>query len=81
MVSISNDRYREDWIEALEKEQMPWIQVVDQFPSEKEGTRVSELFKIFSFHFYILVDKNGEVIASSGDEEAITQKLKQIFKR
>jgi len=81
MVSLSNDRYREDWIKALEKEQMPWIQVVDEFPSEKEGARVSELFEIPSLPFYILVDKDGKVIVSSSDEEAITQKLKQIFKQ
>lgn len=81
MLSVSNDRHREDWIKALEKEQMPWIQVVDEFPSEKDKAYVSELFKIPSLPFYILIDKDGKIIASSADEEAITQKLKQVFKR
>ncbi|HMR84444.1 MAG TPA: TlpA disulfide reductase family protein [Niabella sp.] len=73
MVSVSNDRYWGNWIEALEKEQMPWIQIVDEFLSENEGARISDLFKIPSFPFYILVDKNVEVITSSTDEEVITQ--------
>lgn len=79
MVSISNDRNWHDWTKALDKEKMPWIQVIDEFVSSSATAKVSDLFGINAFPFYILINKEGKVILSSEDEHLIKNKLEEIF--
>ena len=79
IVSVSNDRDRNHWIKALEKEQMPWTQVIDEFPGNGDPSRVAELFGVPSLPFYVLIDKEGFVILSSGSEDAVAERLRNIF--
>lgn len=80
IASVSDDRNWNDWIKALDKEQMPWIQVIDEFPSANETAKVSHLFAVKALPFYILIDKEGNVILSSDAESLIKNKLEEIFK-
>ena len=79
IVSVSNDRYWKDWTKALDEEKMPWIQVVDEFPDTHGTAKVSDLFGIKAFPFYLLIDKEGKVILSSDDEILIKKKIEKIF--
>lgn len=78
IVSVADDRYWNYWIKALGKEQMPWVQVIDEFPDNGPG-RVGELFALKTLPFYVLLDKEGNVILSSGDEDLVTKKIKDIL--
>jgi thiol-disulfide isomerase/thioredoxin len=75
IVAISGDRNEKDWRKALAIEGMPWIQVIDSFPSEVRSSIVSDLFGIQLLPHYILLDTNGIVVISSGDAEATRQKI------
>lgn len=81
IVSVANNRSWNTWIEALDKEQMPWIQVVDDFSSkEQSGARVVNLFSSPSLPFYVLIDKAGKIVMSTGDEEKMTSKIETLMK-
>ena len=79
IVSISDDRNSKDWTKALDQEKMPWIQVIDEFPSNGLPARVGELYAVKSMPFFVLLDKKGKVIVASGDENVVTKKLEEIF--
>ncbi len=80
IVSIAHDRDRKDWLQALDKEQMPWIQVVDEFSSDiSKGGQVNALYETPFLPYYVLIDKEGKVILVSADEDAITKIIAQIL--
>ncbi len=79
IVGVSSDRRWEDWTKALDKEQMPWIQVLDEFPADNKPAWVTELFGSKTLPFYVLLDKEGKVILASGDKEVIRKKVEELF--
>lgn len=80
IVSLSNDRNWDEWIKALDKEKMPWVQVIDNFPNKNEPAVVSELFGIKAFPYYVLIDKEGKIILSTNDEGIMQSKIGEILK-
>jgi thiol-disulfide isomerase/thioredoxin len=79
IVSVSNDRYWKDWLPALNKEQMPWVQLIDEFPSARSTAKVANLYRVPSLPFYVLLDKEGKVLLASGDEESINKKIEEVL--
>lgn len=79
IVSITNDSRRSDWIRALDQEQMPWIQVADEFPVKNRTARVISQYEAPFLPFYILLDKEGKILVRSGEEKDIDQKLKALL--
>lgn len=79
IVGVSSDKRWEDWIKALDKEQMPWVQVIDEFPNESDPALVTESFGTNSLPFYVLLDKEGKVVVSSNDKDVIRKKIEEIF--
>ncbi len=77
IVSVSDDRKSSDWIKALDKEQMPWIQVIDRFPNQTQPAIVGELYGIKSIPFYVLLDKDGKVILSSMEDKVMRDKVEE----
>jgi thiol-disulfide isomerase/thioredoxin len=80
IVGISGDRDANAWRKALLQEKMPWIQVIDSFPSKNESAIVSNLYAIPAFPHYILINKAGEIIAADTDAEIIKAKIEEVFK-
>ena len=79
IVGVSSDRRWEDWIKALDKEQMPWVQVLDEFPGNNKPAWVTELFGSKTLPFYVLLDREGKVILASGNKDVIRKKVEQLF--
>lgn len=79
IVSVSDDREWSDWIKSLDKEQMAWIQVIDEFPDKNKPAIVSELFGVKLLPSYFLLDKDGKVIISSAEENTIRNKIEEIL--
>lgn len=79
IVGVSTDRNWNDWIKALGKEQMPWEQVIDEFPNESDPALVKGLFGTNSLPYYVLLDKEGFVLLASGDKDLIIKKIEAIF--
>lgn len=79
IVSVSNDRKWDNWIKALDKEQMLWIQLIDEFPNENKPALVAELFGSKRFPFYVLLNKEGKVVLASEEKEIIRKKIEEVF--
>ncbi len=80
IVSISDDRFRNDWVRVLDQEKMPWTQVIDEFPSKASSAIVGDLYGVKALPFFVLLNEKGEVIVASSDEEIMTKKIDEIFK-
>jgi thiol-disulfide isomerase/thioredoxin len=81
IVGVSGDRKLKDWTQALDDENMSWVQVIDKFPDESKPSIVTESFGIYSLPYYILLDKEGKVIISSNDKNIVNEKIEEIFHR
>ncbi|MDP4283615.1 MAG: TlpA disulfide reductase family protein [Bacteroidota bacterium] len=79
IISISDDKEWNDWINALNKEQMPWTQLIDKFPDKNNPAIVADKFGVKTFPFYVLIDKEGKTIISSGEQDIIKKKIEEIF--
>jgi thiol-disulfide isomerase/thioredoxin len=79
IVSVSNDENWKDWLPALDKEKMPWVQLIDEYPSARSTAKVANLYRVASLPYYVLLDKEGKVLLASGDEEAINKKIEEVL--
>lgn len=80
IVSVTNDNKWNDWVKAMDVEQMPWIQTIDEFPVKMMPARVISKYKHGTIPLYVLLDKNGVILLKTGDEKEIDDKLAEIFK-
>ena len=80
ILGISNDSRREDWLRALEQDQLPWKSVVDEFPAEGFGTaRVISMYAVSYLPTLILIDPDGKIVGKLDGEPAVKAKLAEIF--
>lgn len=74
----SLEENKKTWLEAIEKDGIPWIQVLNN-----EGISAFDAVKAYgitAFPTKILLDKEGKIIARYvGDDEALDNKLKELF--
>lgn len=80
IVSISSDIDHGDWLAALNKERMPWIQLIDQYNKKNNTWAVSSQFEHFRIPFYVLIDQQGKILLATLDQKAITAKIKSKLK-
>lgn len=81
IVGISADRNREAWLKGLSKQQMPWIQVVDSFPSKTQLSTTQLNYMAIEIPRYFLLDKNGVIIINTTDDKEIDAKLKELLEQ
>jgi len=79
ILSVSDDKNWSDWKKAMDVEQMPWHQVDDRFSRKNMPADVGSLYMTTFIPFYVLLDKDGKILAYTGDEAKIDAKLKEIF--
>lgn len=79
IVSIADDRDWNDWTKALDKEKMPWTQVIDDFPDDNHPARVSSLYTQAAIPCYVLIDKNGSIIFNTNDQALMTKKIEELL--
>ena len=76
MVGVSLDEDKKAWLAAIEKLQMPWPQLSDLKGWNCEG---AVLYKIQSIPSNLLVDQQGKIVATNLREEALQDKLAELF--
>jgi thiol-disulfide isomerase/thioredoxin len=79
IVGVSGDRDWNAWIQALNREQMPWMQVIDEFPKSDGPSRIGILYGLQSLPTYVLLDKEGKVLISTGSKETLTKKIEKVL--
>lgn len=73
---INLDLNEETWRKAVKFDELPWISVREDDPSNPVNARIYNV-KILPANY--LYDKNGEIIASNLHGKALQNKLRQIF--
>lgn len=71
IVSITLDSRRNDWLKAMDEEQMPWTQLTDEYPVIGKLARVFSTYKNRTIPFYVLLDKEGKILARTISEKEI----------
>lgn len=77
IVSISLDEDREAWLKAIAKDKLTWTHLSDLKGWENQ---VAQMFGVTSIPFNLLVDPQGNIIASELREDALEQKLSEVLK-
>ena len=73
---VSLDRSREDWVEAIEKDQLTWNHVSDLQYFDSQAAR---LYNINAIPATVLIDPDGNIIAKNLRGPALEEKLGEIF--
>ncbi len=79
IISVTNDSRWSDWIKAMDAEQMPWPQLADEFPVKNMPARVLSKYKHGTIPLYVLLDKQGKILAKTGDEAVIDKILATLM--
>jgi len=77
VLGVSLDRTKEDWINAVEKDNLPWTQVSDLLYWNSD---VAKLYAVTAIPANFLLDQSGIIIAKNLRGEALIDKLKEILK-
>ena len=72
IVGISCDREIDKWHQALEEEQMPWIQLHD---THEAPYNPCDIYGIMSIPTTLLINRDGEIVARNASEEEIAEIL------
>lgn len=73
---VSLDRTREDWLQAIEEDNLTWTHVSDLKFWQSEAAKT---YGITAIPFSILLDPNGVIIAKNLRGTALDKKLAEIF--
>ncbi|MEX1238783.1 MAG: TlpA disulfide reductase family protein [Cyclobacteriaceae bacterium] len=73
---VSLDRNREDWLQAIEQDNLTWTHVSDLKYWQSEAAKT---YNITGIPFSVLLDPNGVIIAKNLRGPALDKKLAEIF--
>ena len=84
LISVSIDDDKTNWLNALQKFGMPWIQTCDIKPFINEKEMIRDKYYIHAVPQYFLIDKNGIIIyhnlqMKDDDYSLLSKMLKNIF--
>lgn len=73
IVSISIDKKKTDWEKALEEEQLPWNNYLDE-------TGVASLYHVKAIPAMYLIDAEGVMVGENLRGEALADKLAELLR-
>lgn len=76
VIAISLDQDRYDWLDAIEEDEIPWINVGD---FHDWGNPVATLYGVISLPSNILIDSNGKIVAKNLKGKALERFLSEKF--
>jgi peroxiredoxin len=76
IIGVSLDRTKEDWVKAIQDDNLTWVHVYDLQGSESS---VALLYAVNSIPQTFLLDKDGKIIAKGLRGETLENKLKELF--
>lgn len=78
ILGVSIDRDRQDWLTAVEKEQLPWVNAIDPRHFDAE---IYRYFRANGVPFNLLLDPEGKVVGVNLHGEALRNKLAEVLKQ
>ena len=79
ILGVSVDSESDKWTAALDQDQLPWINVIDEFPAQSKPARVISLYGVHYIPCYFLVDPEGKIIGQM-EHDALEEKLAELLK-
>ena len=81
IVGVSIDKNRASWEKALDEEQLPWPQVIDEWV--KDTYRVGGLFYVRAVPMFVIVDKEGKIVvrAHMESKEELSAVVEEALKK
>jgi thiol-disulfide isomerase/thioredoxin len=76
-LSVSIDKSKSEWINAVDQEKMPWPQVL----ATDAGVEVRQLFQFSMIPFIILIDSEGKIVGKHLRGEALKLALEELLKK
>ncbi len=76
VLGVSLDRTKEDWIKAIEKDQLPWMQVSDLL---YWNSPVAKLYAVKSIPANFLLDIKGIIVAKNLRGDDLLNKVKELL--
>ena len=77
ILGVTNDSRREDWLKALEQDQLPWKQVIDEFPEPYKPARVITMYAAPYLPTLILIGPDGKIIGQAKDKHQLVEWLEE----
>ena len=76
VLGVSLDMKKDKWIEAIQKDQLPWTQISDL---AYWNSKAVDIYKFNGIPFNVLVDPQGNVIGEGLRGEGLTGKLEEVL--
>ncbi|HET6556492.1 MAG TPA: TlpA disulfide reductase family protein [Prolixibacteraceae bacterium] len=76
ILGVSLDQKKEDWVEAIQQDQLSWLHVSDLQHWQSSAAR---LYAVSSIPQTFLLDKEGKIIAKGLRSEQLAAKLNELF--
>lgn len=77
ILGVTNDSRKQDWLKALEEDQLPWKQVIDEFPVKFKPAKVATLYAIPYLPTLILIDPQGVIVGQAKDKHQLAEWLEE----
>ncbi len=79
ILGVTNDSNHKAWKKAIKNDEIPWLNVADEFPVNSAPARVISEYGMDYLPSTVLIDKDGIIIAKLLHGNELDQKLKEIF--
>lgn len=76
VLGVSLDRKKEIWIEAIQKDAIPWVNVSDL---KGWSNSAAKMYQVISLPQNILVNPEGKIIAKNMTAEELNYKLSEVY--
>ena len=77
VMSVSLDKDRGRWLQAIEKDQLSWPYHVSDL--KYWSSKAAQLYGVKGIPFTVLIDQDGNIINTKLRGEALHNELKRIF--
>ncbi|WP_461531944.1 thioredoxin-like domain-containing protein [Sinomicrobium sp.] len=79
IITVSVDRDKKAWMNALEKDQLPWLNTHSFFPEQNKEQQMEQRYAVNHYPKTYLIDKEGKVVAKDVNHEFVENYLKSQF--
>ena len=79
IIGVSVDQDKDSWLNAVDKYQLPWLQLRETLASQGNRTSASEKYGITGVPTFVLIAPDGTVISTDLDRKELKTKLEEIF--
>ena len=81
ILGVPDDSKKEAWLKAMNDDNLPWPQVIDEFPEKYKPARVGTLYGVHYIPSTVLVDKEGKIVDKNLDDKKLDETLEKMLEK